>query len=310
MYAYLLLSIMFIAYSSREEGALLLFSLVSYNRIVSLAPNFGISLGWIPVVFYIVKNLFIPFKLNLKVLLFYLLFTLYMCIGLNPAKEGFFSDIKTIVNYTFLFVILFSKINQIGVKLFDFYIVGHLLGIILSFPVNLSPRFSELLTIAYTDTSSFNTLRFWGIDFDTNFFSANCAFIISCLLFFLANEHIIHINKKRILIALIIYIIFGTMTFSKTFFVCVGLLGVYYYSSNLSKKMGNFVVVMITGIGLFIVINEMTGGMLFETTFGRFIETGSSIDTLTTGRFHIWQAYIEDWKSSISKVVFGVGMAN
>ena len=310
MHFYLLLSIMFVLYSSREEGAMLLFSLISYSRIVSLAPNYGISLGWIPLVVYIIKTIIMPFKIDKRTLVSFVVFVLYMCIGLDPNKSGFLSDVKTIAIYTFLFVLVFLNYEDIYLKLFDFYIIGHFLGVILSFPVNLSPRFSSLLTIAYTDTSSFNTLRFWGIDFDTNFFSENCAFIVACLLFFLTNADLFNINKKRSFMFLMIYLVLGVATFSKTFFVCLILIVGYFFCSDLPRKIGLLVATIIISIGLFYILNEATGGMLYATIVGRFVEKGNSIDSITTGRAHIWMSYINDWVSSYKKILFGVGMAN
>ena len=56
------------------------------------------------------------------------------------------------------------------------------------------------------------------------------------------------------------------------------------------------------------------GGELYDMIVGRFLNLnvnyGTRINALTTGRYQIWMAYINDWKSSIEKIMFGVGFAN
>ncbi|MBR1796585.1 MAG: O-antigen ligase family protein [Clostridiales bacterium] len=310
MYLYLALGVMFLVLSSKECDVLMLFSLVSFGNIVSIAPNYSVSLSWVFSIVFIIKYFFGKFKIYKGSFVLYLLFAAYMVMGLKPGLEGFLSDIKTIINYLLLLLLIYECKNTDHNKAFDFYIVGHLLSIILSFPVRISPRFAPLISQAFTETSVFNALRFTGIDFDTNFFSANCAFIISILLFYFANRSRDDFPLRRMRIVLLIYIVFGILTFSKTFMIDLLVIVLVYFSSNLSRKFANMILTVVLVVVGFYIVDTVTNGMLFNAIFGRFFETATNIDTLTTGRFHIWKAYMDDWKSSSHNIWFGVGMAN
>lgn len=306
---YLMLGVLFIVFSPKQYGILMYFSLVSFTNVVSVAPNYTISLNWILTIALICRCFFRKIVIYRKPAILFVLFTLYMISGLNPSQAGFLSDIKTIVNYFLLLIVACTVQKEYYKKLFDFYIVGHVLSLIFSIPAYFSPRFHFLLQESYIVTSVFESRRFTGIDFDTNFLAVNCAFIISILLFFLANSND---NKKasRIKIAILAYIMIGMLTLSKMFMIVLVVLILIYYGTNFSKKYVSMFFMSAVLLITFFVGNTLSNGMLFYRLFGRFIETSDNVNVFTTGRFNIWMTYIESWLSSSNNILFGVGMAN
>ena len=306
---YLFFGVLFIAFSPKQYSILMYFSLVSFTNIVSIAPEYTISLNWILAVTLICRCFFKKILIYKKPLLFFIVFALYMISGLQPGKAGFLSDIKTIVNY-FLVLIIACTVQKIYYKkLFDFYILGHILAVILSFPARHSSRFDFLLAEDYAETMTFTAYRFAGIDFDANFLAANCIFIISFLLFFLGNM----VGKKhanKIKLVIFTYIVIGMLTFSKMFMIVLVVLFLTYYGADLSKNYGSMFFMMAFLLVAFFIGDTLSSGSLFNRLFGRFIETTNNVDSFTTGRFSIWLAYIDSWLSSSNNILFGVGMAN
>ncbi len=307
---YLMLGVLFIIFSPKQYGILMYFSLVSFTNIVSIAPDYTISLNWILSLALICRCFFKKIKLYKKPTVLFIIFALYMISGLQPGKAGFLTDVKSIINYLLLLIIACTIQKEYYKKLFDFYIVGHILSVVFSFPAMLSPRFGFLLAEDYAETSTFSAYRFAGIDFDANFLALNCAFIIACLLFFLVNYN--NANKQTSVIkkTILLYIIMGLLTFSKMFMIVLITILLTYYGSNLSKKYGSMLCILAFLCIFFFVVDTATNGMFFNLLFGRFIETDNNINTFTTGRFNIWLAYIDNWLSSSNYILFGVGMAN
>lgn len=106
----------------------------------------------------------------------------------------------------------------------------------------------------------------------------------------------------------------GVISLSKMFIIVVcGIILYFYLSKNdvtLWKKIGSVIFIIL----LIFTVNEYSHGELFDFLFGRFLNLnryyGSTINALTTGRLQIWKSYYDDWKNSLNKIIFGVGLAN
>ena len=308
--AYLGLGIVSTLLLPMEQVILMLAATVSFTNIVSLSVNFSVSLSWILTLAFIFRALIKPFKLKISSLVLCMLFCIYMASGLDSGKAGFFSDIKTIINYMFI-IFLAINIEKIRpIKLLDFYIFGHILSVILYFPASRSDRFVNALQRDFTETSMISTLRFTGLDFDSNFFAANCAFIIAVLLIIMSNSERVKCSPNRIRSFLIIYFILGMFSFSKTFVVDVAVLLLLYFVVNISRRFSKLLVAIVLLVVAACVIDEFTDGMVFKIMLSRFVERGWDLNMQTTGRLNIWIAYLEDWRSSLRNIWLGVGMAN
>lgn len=306
-------SVLFLAVSSKDEALYLIFALVSLSSAISLAPRYQTSLFGILIVVYIMRNL-AGIRLHKKTALLYVIFAVYMISGLRPGQSSLFSDIKTIVNYSLLLIFALAFDRAQWIRLFDFYIWGHVCAALLAVLAGGSARLGQAIETDTAVIGKMEVRRFSGLDMDTNFFAVNCAFIIACLLFFLCSRGLKDISKKKIMVFTGVYFILGIMTFSKMFIVALGFVTFYYYMTNLQRKLARLLLYSVFGISLFLMVNMYTNGMAVTLLFGRFVnparDYGSVINTLTTGRYVIWAAYVKDWLSDLGKILFGSGMAH
>lgn len=316
IYLYIFVVTAIIIFQPVEESIILCFGLVNFTRLIILDPTTprAAGFGWIFTVFLILKSLYTGVRISKDTFLLSLVFCIYMCFGLQPGETGFFSDIKTIINYFFLMILASRFDKQNWLKLFDFYVAGHLLANLLYYPVSGSPYFQLLLQEAYTDTSVINLFRFTGLDQDANYFAANCSFIIAIALFFLSNEDKFPVSKLKIRIVLLVYTLLGALSFSKTFFISIALLLFLYSVSNLLNNLLNVLKIILFLVISFCVIEFLTEGAFFDiienVIFARFVDTNTDLNHFTTGRVNIWLNYIESWSSSFLNILFGLGMAN
>lgn len=314
VYLYILFGLFFIGFFSIDEASLFLIGLVGCSRLIIFNPTYPINYFWLLTTAFIIKCLYKRIKISKNSFILGVLTYLYMLMGLVPGEPGFLSDVKTILNYCYLLIIVYRFNKKNWIKFFDFYIIGHLISIILYYPVSQSSFFTVLLQEAFTNTSVINVYRFTGLDADTNYFAANCSFIIASLLFFLSNNLKFEVSNFKIRIFLCIYLLLGTLSFSKTFFIALVCLVLLYVTSNVVRDFRNLVsvaLIMVAGIYLLdFVTNGLIQRIFNDVILARFIERNSDLNSLTTGRFFIWQVYIDHWLSSAYNILFGLGMGH
>lgn len=312
MAGFIAVSAVLLAVSSKDEALYLIFALVSLSSAVSLAPRYQTSLFGILIIIYIMRNL-AGIRLHKRTALLYALLAIYMISGLRPGQSSLLSDIKTIVNYSLLLIFALAFEREQWIRLFDFYIWGHVCAALLAVIAGGSARLGQAIETDTAVVGEIEVRRFSGLDMDTNFFAVNCAFIIACLLFFLCSRGLKDISKKKIMTFTGIYFILGIMTFSKMFIVALGFAAFYYYMTNMQRKLARLILWSVLGISLFLMVNMYTNGAAVTLFFGRFTnparDYGSVMNTLTTGRYVIWTAYVKDWLSDLGKILFGSGMA-
>ena len=312
MAGFIVVSAVFLAVSGKDEALYLIFALVSLSSAISLAPRYQTSLFGLLIFVYIMRNL-AGIRIHKRTALLYAFLAIYMISGLRPGQNSLFSDIKTIVNYSLLLIFALAFDRAQWIRLFDFYIWGHICAALLAFIAGGSARLGKAVEMDTAVIGEIEVRRFSGLDMDTNFFAVNCAFIMACLLFFLCSRGQKDISKKKIMVFTGIYFILGIMTFSKMFIVALGFAAFYYYMTNLQTKLASLLWWSVFGISLFLMVNMYTNGAAATLLFGRFInpahDYGSVMNTLTTGRYAIWAAYVKDWFSNLWKILFGSGMA-
>lgn len=307
--SFLIISILLLP---KDKSLLLLMMAVSIADMVTLSNNYTTSVFGIILVVYVLKNVN-NIHIQSNTFLLYCIFALYMIVGMRIGQESLLSDIQTIVNYFVLYLVVtqfeISKVNLY----FKAFISGHLLATVASLLIISTYRYSMIVGDDSVQLINFSSERFTGMQLDPNFYALYCVTIIAILLYTIANEYY-STNTRKAMLLLILYLILGIVSLSKMFVVAVLSIVLYFYISKSDIAIWKKIISIIVFLGLCILINLYLRGELFEFIFGRFINLDrfyrSTINALTTGRYQIWMAYIDDWKSSLEKILFGVGLAH
>lgn len=150
-------------------------------------------------------------------------------------------------------------------------------------------------------------VRFQGLTFNPNYLSILCICILTFCIYNLINR-----NGKRWINAagIVLCTISGLLTMSKAFLVILCLVTIYVLIVLVRKfkKKSLFAILPMLAV---IVLLLFCFKDFFKTLLERFI-AGSEKDTLlskiTTGRTRIWSEYVAAITSSISEMLFGVGL--
>lgn len=294
-----------------DRTMLLMMMLVSIGDLLTLSRNYTTSLYGILLAMFVIKNIKY-IRIKSSSFLLYIMLLVYMALGLRIGQDSLFSDVQTILNYLALYLI----INNLEIKrtnlYFKTFIYGHLLSTFTAALIMNTHRYSLIIDDNSVQLAGLTLARFTGMQLDPNFFALFCITILAISLYTLANRSL-YIKKKFYIRILLIYLMFGVLSLSKMFIVAMFAIIFYFYTSKSDIAFWKKLVSLIAFAIVYILINISLSGELNDLVFGRFINLnryyGSTINALTTGRYQIWVAYINDWKSSIEKIVFGVGLA-
>ena len=163
---------------------------------------------------------------------------------------------------------------------------------------------SPIIRIIGQEVSAFwksTQTRFQGLYRDPNYYMA---LIIMSLVLITLLWFYHQLSGRFFLTGTASLLIFGALTYSKTFFflLCLFWLFCFLHILRKSKWMGLLFIVG-TGVLAYILVNT-----LFATTVFRIL-SASSIQELTTGRSSLFQIYLAKILSSASSLLFGEGMA-
>lgn len=162
--------------------------------------------------------------------------------------------------------------------------------------VGIDREKSSIVVVDYT--------RFSGLFADPNYYSA-------VLIFSLIGIMILRVNKKikptlGYVLAIIIILI-GLLTISKSFFLMLVIILVYYTFSLFSRKRLAAGMGMVLLLSAFAVLAFSGSLSMLDNIMGRLTEATSSAE-LTTGRSIIWENYLEYILSHPLVFLFGEGI--
>ncbi len=141
--------------------------------------------------------------------------------------------------------------------------------------------------------------RYSGLTYDPNFFTVVNCVLIAVLLFTTK-----HFTLKK-LIELLILVVTGLMTFSKSYLLLiVFIVGVYVLKR--SRYVGRNLVLLIGVVITFILIENLTELDLLSVSVSR-LESSVDSGDLTTGRLELWKAYIVHILKNPHVLYFGEG---
>ena len=210
-----------------------------------------------------------------------------------------------IVPFILIFTLYFAACeytSEAKIDILLYFVIGHVISTIFGL---LKPftRLDSILGQDYISVVSWaDTTRFSGISFDPNFYTLMAIVVLCTLAFFLLGK----ISSVVWFLLSVITLAGGALTFSKSFYLCVIVLLVYFMLINI-KQVG------FREIRLFIVVTFLC--CIFRDNITNIIDAfltrfdvNDSIDGLTTGRWSIWGKYIEQIMYSFDTILVGHGL--
>lgn len=227
---------------------------------------------------------------------------LYSCIHYQMSESGTLQGLNIICVLLGLYLVFVMNKDIDVNRAIDFIALGIALSGLLSAITLAIPNYA--FDVAPFD-GTYDRVRLFT--YHTNYLSMLCLFLIAFTINKLCNKKgKLVLNLLEIVLALVV----GILTLSKAFIiVCVGFVGyvVILLIIKYKKKSFRIIIPIIICLGvLCLIFNEFVADLL--SRFFAYNKGNSLINQITTGRSAIWQAYIDDIRSSLAKMLFGVGL--
>ncbi len=172
---------------------------------------------------------------------------------------------------------------------------------------SVSPHMQETIDIFYI---SENMIRFSGLFNNPNTFALICEIGMFALAYYIMTGK----ADKKDLLAFVIYIALGIMTFSKTFMVIMSvvMLLMAIYAIKTHSKQAWFCVIAFILITTIIVIVVPEFVLVYLNRFGAGAGAGSTTDEIisavTTSRSKVWKEYIKFLFANPLAILLGRGL--
>ncbi len=207
----------------------------------------------------------------------------------------------------FFFCIALSlKIDNVK-KIIDIYLVNlifAMIDILMQFLMYHSNSLINVLTSKYR----FGNVYILNNEVTQRVFDNEANIALFCLLGIIFSFIMFHYYKKNIyLFALTILMIFGFMTRSKTFLICMVLSLIvfcsyfYSYMNEMDKRKRKKIYISLIAFG---VVSIPFMYMLLKNALMRFITSS----TITSGRTELFFKYNQYWISNLKNILFGIGL--
>lgn len=280
-----------------------LFFLLSLASIYKYGPG-TVSFFTVLELTAIVVILFREKRLDAK---FTIILCIYMCYVLIVCFINSTFDLLNFVKQIMNFFILYLFVRTVNKSIFNKVIIFYVFGVIASSIVGLFskyiPNFYEYIRYvgAYIDGETYT--RFTGLFGDPNYYSVN-------LILGLAGLILLYYKKEINIIFWICFIclsLFGFLTYSKSFILMYcGVCCMFIYVCLKMKKIFITSAFFLAFIGIFIL--GILGKIPIVNAIIERLTNFSDFDSLTTGRFHLWQTYIQYFIDNVTSFVFGRGL--
>lgn len=248
-------------------------------------------------------------KINWKLIVPFLVFFVYIAIPLNH-KFNLVNVGETAVWLT-LFYLLIVYFDEIKLPT---YLNALLAGILYSSFIGLFSAnftyFSDLIGVFYIGA----THRFSGLMVNPNVYYELMLIALTLIYVLIYNKQI----KKTYLLLVLPLTIFGILSISKTFAMALALLMVLILISCVVKFRKDklliigfmFVLVFVAFLLAFTQSQSLFSRVETVQEVATATEAEQQADAILTGRFSIWQLYIEDFTSSWTNLIFGKGLGS
>ena len=274
----------------------------SFSAIFKLSPT-GQSMTIILIMLYVLYSVCQNHALSRTFVFRFIIFGVFVLVSSTSNY-----DIARIVKFFFGIIFVYYALSHISIKsnlwtVLKYYIWGVIVSSIIAYSgiINNSSAYFAEKTLGYVDAYQ---SRFAGMYSDPNYYVINVIIAI-CLL------EILGINKKISKIyeygLLMVLVLFSFLTLSKSAIIMllipIFVIIIYCFQIKDYKK-------LIGVSGLLAIVLMLIFSLnipQLATILGRFSRV-TDINTLTTGRFYIWNTYFDYFNTNLGKCLFGSGV--
>ena len=214
----------------------------------------------------------------------------------------------------FCCLMLFPLVASEKEKKYDFYalVLFFALGIITSAlsakQLMVFPTISRYIVI-----HSYQSItRLSGYYGDPNFYSAHITAAIAGMLVLMFNER--KASRRILLYVLLAVLLYcGFLSVSKTFaliMICIILFWILEVMFRRGKVSSKIMLILALLVGCAFVLSSVLFTDLIDMIVSRFIDSGSSLSDLTTGRTDIWNSYFREFEEYPAVLIFGKGFTD
>lgn len=237
-----------------------------------------------------------------------ILFCLYMII-VNLIQQNTLEVMTILGDYLIPFclvILVFSNKNEISFKnVVIYYSIGLVISSLCGLGIIPLKNLNYYISPVHYRFGGIRLMRLQGLVGNPNYFSLDLNMAISCILISLFD-----LNKKIYKIILIlILIIFGVATLSKSFILALLISIIFILFFNIKKINASTIFFIIIPI-LFLCVFFATKSNYFSLLINRLAEGGGDIDSFTSSRSTIWFAYIEYIFSNLDVFFIGAGISS
>jgi len=227
-------------------------------------------------------------------------FLLYILSSLEATiKFGSFIPLVSLVSLLFA-ASLYEKKERTNCMLF--FISGFLVS---SF-FGLFARETRLVWILDSNPIMLGTgsvmQRFGGLLPDCNFYTILSVLCIS----FVAFSYGIRQTAFIRLLVFFALVVFGALTFSKSFYICLVIVLLFMVFAFWKKQSKFLLPVVFLGVVAYLLFRDKID-LVLNTSIGRFLNSAGDLNSFTNGRYNYWILYLEEWGKSGRSFLLGYG---
>lgn len=231
-------------------------------------------------------------------LLLILLFTIYIVIGMG-------NNATTVIKMVIGLILFYIFTKKIKPRDFKNQVFAFTLGMLGSSCIGLLKGSWHRLDMYYSDMNTIyidgiESQRFTGLYLDPNYYSVSVIFALTlCALMFFNKVA----NRGVLGFATLALTIFGFLSYSKIFLLAVAIEIVVFFFWGLKPTRKKFISLIFILLGVFILYQWMQDGDYLAIMADRLL-----IGDISTGRFYIWENYLNYIWSSPKTFILGDGL--
>lgn len=288
-----------VIFSSDQFVICLLLFMMPFASLFKLAPE-TFSFFTICEIFILIK-VFIKRKFSVSVLMMTILYFVYLIAGtLFRGQSDYIEHIKQAENILMLYCLVVATKKIPYEKIALHFILGMLLSSFIGIFAQNNPVFYKY-TIISEGMQEYT--RFCGLMGDPNYYSVN---LIFALAFLLLLRKKLKVSTGMFWLLFVVFSVFGLITYSKSFILMYVI--IFAIASIMVLKRMNpieNILLLCAFIGVTVAFSQ---GELISA-FDR-ITTSGSMNELTTGRYGVWEQYINFILNDTGVIVFGTGLTS
>ena len=273
--------------------------LVSFAVIYKTSADSSSHFTWL-MLFTVALLMLRNFQVSVHSLATIIICIVYFIMGmLFSGKIAINEFVKQISNLLLLAILVNSSRKGEYKTVFIYFIFGVLVSSTIAL---FGDKIPDLYDYLRRTTAAIGVFRFSGLNNDPNYYSVNLIFAI-VLLFILYLKR--DIGGLYWGIGSSIFVIFGFMTYSKSFLLMSAGVVILLMIQIIKARKNNLLMLflLVISFALFLLLEGKVIDL--KVLFNRFSNDSSDI---LTGRLDLWKMYLEEFENNFTTFLFGVGI--